>query len=60
MICVDMINHKTLVSTLANVKQKIGGKGVERKSWALPKATECVRNVGYNTTPLHLNCHTIM
>jgi hypothetical protein len=49
-----MINHKALVSTLANMKQKIGGKGAERRSWALPKATVHVRNIGNNTAPLHL------
>jgi hypothetical protein len=41
-----MINNKTLVSTLDIVKRKIGGKGAERWSWALPKATVHVRNIG--------------
>jgi hypothetical protein len=53
MVSVDMINHKALVSTLANVKQKISGKCVERRSGALPKATVYVRNIGYNTAPLY-------
>jgi len=43
-----------------NVKQKIGGKCVERRSWALPKATVYVRNIEYNTAPLHLFWNAIM
>jgi hypothetical protein len=60
MICVDMINYKALVSTLANAKQKIYGEGVERRSWALLKATVYVRNIGYNSTPLHLFWYALM
>lgn len=55
-----MINYKALVSTLANAKQKIYGEGVERRSWALLKATVYVRNIGYNSTPLHLFWYALM
>jgi hypothetical protein len=58
--CSDMVNNKTLVSTLAYVKQEIHGIVANKGAGHFHKEHIYVCNVGYNTAPLCLSWHAIM
>ena len=59
MTCNDTINNKTIVSTLAYVKQKMHGTGANRGAGHfLSKTQVCV--TGYNSVLLQLSWHAIM
>jgi len=55
-----MVNNKTLVSTLAYVKQEIRGIVANKGAGHFHKEHICVCNIGYNTAPLCLSWRAIM